>query len=90
MAIEFLGVNTQEQFERNANRFQYCDELNVYKQTLCPVIDYTNDRERAHPITDTFAFYAGENNYIVFKYKGSNFIEDVQREIREFIQHSIG
>lgn len=86
MAIEIIGNNTERDFENNVNRFQHCDDLRVYKQTLNPMINYTDDANKSHKIVDTFAFRAGDDNYIIFVYKGLNLIENVQREIFAFIE----
>lgn len=86
MAIKILGNNTQEQFENNRNKFEYYESLQVYKQTLNPMINYTYDENMSHPIVDTFAFCAGDDNYIIFEYSGLNLIVNVQREIFTFIE----
>lgn len=86
MAIKILGNNTEREFESNVNRFKYCGDLRVYKQTLNPMIIYTDDVKNSHQIIDTFAFRTRDNNYIVFEYKGLNLIENVQREIFAFIE----
>lgn len=86
MAIEIIGNNTERDLKNNVNKFQYYDDLRVYKQTLNPMINYTDDANKSQQIVDTFAFCAGDDNYIIFEYKGLNLIENVQREIFAFIK----
>lgn len=86
MAIIISGNNTQKNFENNRNKFEYCESLQVYKQTSNPMISYSDNKKQSSKIKDTFAYYAGEDNYIIFDYIGSNFIEDVKKEIASFIQ----
>ncbi len=86
MAIKIIGNNTKRDFENNVNKFQYCGDLRAYKQTLNPMINYTDDVNKSQQIVDTFAFRAGDDNYIIFEYKGLNLIENVQIEIFAFIE----
>lgn len=78
--VTTLKIN-KNQFIESRYKFKIFHDYDFFKQSINPMIVYTDNPAEVKKVKDTFARKKTEDEYVIIEYEGSNLISKVEAEI---------